>query len=252
MITSKKLSKYNKINHGFFNRIGGKSKGIYSTLNCGYGSKDKKVNIKKNLKIVKNRISKNSKNVFLMNQTHSNKVFFIDKKLKFLKKISADAVVTGQSKIPIATLTADCVPILIYERKKNIIAAIHAGWKGALKGIVKKVITLMINKGCKRKYFTVAIGPCIQEKNYEVKKDFFNKFVKKYEKSKIFFKKKKSKLYFNLPNFLKYQLKINKITNIDTIKIDTFDKKNNFFSARRSLQLKHDDYGRNISIIMIN
>ena len=85
-----------------------------------------------------------------------------------------------------------------------------------------------------------------------MKENFKKKFIKKFRKSKSFFKKKKEKLYFNLPDFIKYQLKSNQITNIDTIKIDTFDKKNNFFSARRSLQLKHDDYGRNISIIMIN
>ena len=110
----------------------------------------------------------------------------------------------------------------------------------------------MLKKGCKKKDIIAVIGPCIQEKNYDVKENFKKKFIKKYKKSKFFFKKKKERLYFNLPNFIKYQLKSNQITNIDTIKIDTFDKKNNFFSARRSLQLKHDDYGRNISIIMIN
>jgi hypothetical protein len=85
-----------------------------------------------------------------------------------------------------------------------------------------------------------------------VGKDFQRKFVKKNKKNKIFFKKKKNTIYFDLTNFVKSQLKSIKIINIDTVNIDTFDKKNNFFSARRSLRLKHDDYGRNISIIMIN
>ena len=252
MILSSKLSKYQKIKHGFFNRNRGKSNGIYKSLNCGPGSKDKYVNIQKNLKIVKNKIGKGCKNIYLMSQIHSGKAIFIGKNFNFKKRIKADAVLTDQKKIPIAVLTADCVPILIYEKKKNLIAAIHAGWKGAFKNIIKNVVNFMLKKGCKKKDIIAVIGPCIQEKNYDVKENFKKKFIKKYKKSKFFFKKKREKLYFNLPNFIKYQLKSNQITNIDTIKIDTFDKKNNFFSARRSLQLKHDDYGRNISIIMIN
>ena len=183
----------------------------------------------------------------------SNKVIFIDKRFKFNKKNkTADAVITSQKKIPLAILTADCAPIFLYDKKKNMVAAIHAGWKGAYKDIIKKVIKFMLKKGCERKNMIAAIGPCIQEKSYNVKKDFLKKFIKKDKKNKVFFKSKKNMIYFNLTNFVKSQLKFNKITNIEAIKIDTFDKKNNFFSARRSLRLKHDDYGRNISIIMIN
>ena len=141
MIISKKLSKQKEISHGFFNKLGGKSIGIYKSLNCGPGSNDFKSKIEKNLKIVKNKINKKSKNIFLMHQMHSNKIIYIDKNFKFSKKkIKADAVITNQKKIPIAVLTADCVPILLYDKKKNMIAAIHAGWKGAYKGIIKKVI----------------------------------------------------------------------------------------------------------------
>ena len=133
-----------------------------------------------------------------------------------------------------------------------MIAAVHAGWKGAFKEIIKRVILFMVKKGCKKHDITVAIGPCIKQQSYNVGKDFQRKFVKKNKKNEIFFKKKKNTIYFDLTNFVKSQLKSIKITNIDTININTFDKKNNFFSARRSLRLKHDDYGRNISIIMIN
>ena len=252
MIVSKKLSKYKKINHGFFNSQGGRSNGIYKSLNCGPGSKDDKINVQKNLNIVKSKFGKECKDIYLMHQIHSGKTIFIHKNSKLKRKIKADAVLTDQKKFPIAVLTADCVPILLYEKKRNLIAAIHAGWKGAFKNIIKNVISFMLRKGCKQKNIIAAIGPCIQQKNYNVKKDFMKKFIKKFKKSKSFFKSKNGKLYFNLPNFVKSQLKLNKISNIDTIKIDTFDKRNNFFSARRSLQLKHDDYGRNISIIMIN
>jgi len=253
LITSKKLLKHKKITHGFFNRNSGKSSGVYRSLNCGPGSNDKRSNVKKNLKIAKDSIGKKTKNIFLLHQVHSNKFVFINKNFRFMKKkIKADAVITNQLRVPIAVLTADCVPILLYDSKKNMIAAVHAGWRGAYKGIIKKVINFMFKKGCKKNNIIAAIGPCISQSNYNVKEDFQKKFIKKDKNNKFFFKKKREIIYFDLPNFVKYQLKLNKITNIDTINIDTFVKKNNFFSARQSLRLKHDDYGRNISIIMIN
>ena len=252
MIVSKKLSKLKEISHGFFNNKGGCSTGIYKSLNCGPGSKDNKTKVIKNLRIVKNKINKNSKNVFLLNQIHSNKFVFIDKFFKYQKKERADAIITDIPKLPIAILTADCAPILIYDKQKKMIAAIHAGWKGAYKGIISKVINFMVKKGCEKKNMTAVIGPCIAQKSYNVREDFERKFLNKDKRNKIFFKKRKNLIYFDLSKYIKLQLKLMKITNLDTINIDTFPKKNNFFSARRSLHLNHDDYGRNISLIMIN
>ena len=252
MIVSKKLSNLKEISHGFFNNKGGCSTGIYKSLNCGPGSKDNKTKVIKNLRIVKNKINKNSKNVFLLNQIHSNKFVFIDKFFKYQKKKRADAIITDTPKLPIAILTADCAPILIYDKQKKMIAAIHAGWKGAYKGIISKVINFMIKKGCEKKNMIAVVGPCIAQKSYNVGEDFKRKFLNKDKRNKIFFKKRKNLIYFDLSKYVKSQLKLMKITNLDTINIDTFPKKNNFFSARRSLHLNHDDYGRNISLIMIN
>jgi YfiH family protein len=133
-----------------------------------------------------------------------------------------------------------------------MIAAIHAGWKGAFKGIITKVIDFMVKKGCKKNNIFAAIGPCIGRTSYNVRDDFKKKFLKKDKKNKIFFTYINNMIYFDLPNYVKSQLKFNKITNLDMKNIDTFDKKNNFFSARQALKSKHDDYGINISIIMIN
>ena len=252
MIKSKKLAKLKNLKHGFFNSSGGKSKGIYQSLNCGPGSKDLSVNVKKNLEIVKKKISNSAKNIFLLNQIHSNKLVYIDNNYKLTKKPKADAVITNQKNLPIAVLTADCVPILIYDNKKRIIAAIHAGWKGAFKGIIDKVIRFMVKKGCSLKNITAVIGPSISVKNYEVKDDFMKKFIKKDKKSLKYFKIENNKLYFDLSQYVYSQILQNKIKNIDTIKLDTFDIKNKFFSARRALSLKQNDYGRNISIIMLN
>ena len=166
--------------------------------------------------------------------------------------MKADAIITNLVKLPIAVLSADCAPILLYDKRKNMIAAIHAGWRGAFKGIVSKVINFMIKKGCTKNNITAVIGPCISQKSYNVREDFKKKFLKKNKKNSIFFKKKKGIIYFDLPNFIKFQIKLMNISKIDMINIDTFNKKNNFFSARQSLNSNYDDYGRNISLIMIN
>ena len=252
MIKSKKLTKIKVLKHGFFNSVGGKSTKIYKSLNCGPGSRDKSLNVKKNLEIVRKKISKKAKNIFLIHQIHSNKFIYINEKYKSKKKPKADAIITNQKYLPIAVLTADCSPILIYDDKREIIAAIHAGWKGAYKDIINKVIKFMIKKGCKLNNITAAIGPSISIKNYEVKEDFKKKFIKKDKKNLMFFKINKKKLYFDLTSYIYTSLKKNGIKYIDVLKVDTFDIKHKFFSARRALKLKHNDYGRNISIIMLN
>ena len=251
MIKSKKLKKIKNIRHGFFNSTGGKSKSIYKSLNCGIGSKDVIANVKKNLQLVRKKISKKAKNIFLVQQIHSNKFVFIDEKYNKKIKPKADAIITNQRYLPIAILTADCVPILICDNKKKMIGIIHAGWKGAYKGIIDRVIKFMIKKGCKLKNFTIAVGPSISVKNYEVKEDFRKKFLKKDKKNLKYFKIKRNKLYFDLTKYVQALLLKSKIKNIDILNIDTFDVKNKFFSARRALKQKHNDYGRNISIIMI-
>ena len=233
--------------------MGGKSTGIYKSLNCGSGSSDKKKDVLKNLQIIIKKIKSNSKKIVLLNQIHSNKFHYINKRLKFKNnKFDGDALITNRTNTLIGVLTADCAPILIHDQNKKMIAAIHAGWKGAFKDIIKKVVKFMIKKGCSPKDMTAVIGPCIAVKNYEVKQDFVKKFIKKDRKTKIFFKKTRYKYYFNLNKYIYTQLKSLDVKKIDIINKDTFNIKNNFFSARRSIRLKESDYGRNISIIMIN
>ena len=232
--------------------MGGKSTGIFKSLNCGPGSSDNKKNILKNLEIVSNKIKSKNKKIILLNQVHSNKFHYIGIHSKLNKKFEGDALVTDRKNIPIAILTADCAPLLLYDDKKKMIAAIHVGWKGSYKDIVKKVVKFMIKKGCSSRNITAAIGPCISCNNYEVKEDFIKKFIKKDKKNIIFFKKTKKKNYFSLNKYIHFQLNSLNIKKIDIINKDTFNSKNNFFSARRSISRNENDYGRNISIIMIN
>ena len=253
MIKSKKLSKFQQINHGFFDKKGGKSTGIYKSLNCGIGSSDSKKNVLNNLKVVCKKINCSSKNLILLNQIHSNKFYFINKNYKFKKKkLNGDALITNVKKIALGVIVADCVPVLIYDKNLKIISVIHAGWKGVYKEIIKKVVKFLIKKGSNTKNLVAVIGPSISEKSYEVQKDFKSKFLKKDKQSKFFFKIRKNKTYFGLNKYVYYHLKKLGIKNLEIIKKNTFDPKNNFFSARRSIQNKENDYGRNISVIMIN
>ena len=253
MIKSRQLSKFKNIKHAFFSKLGGKSKGIFKSLNCGSGSSDNKKIIQKNLEIVSNKLNAKSKKIVLLNQVHSNKFYYIDKNAKVNNsKFKGDALITDKRKLPIAVLTADCAPVLIHDKNKNMIAVIHAGWKGAYKDIIKKVVKFMIIKGCSPKNITAAIGPCISCNNYQIREDFIKRFIKKDRKNIIFFKKTKNKNYFNLNKYIHFQLESLNIKKIDIINKDTFNAKNNFFSARRSISRNENDYGRNISIIMIN
>ena len=137
MYFSKKFSDFNNVNHCFFSRNGGVSKNIYSSLNCGFGSNDKKNNVSNNLAIISKKIGVSENSLFLMNQTHGNKVVTIDQNNKNIQRINADALITKIENIAISVLTADCVPILIYDRINRIVACVHAGWRGAINGIIK-------------------------------------------------------------------------------------------------------------------
>jgi YfiH family protein len=160
-------------------------------------------------------------------------------------------MITNKRNIAISILTADCAPILIIEKKQKFVGAIHAGWKGAFKGIVKKTIQLLKKNGCSEKDMIACIGPCIKKNSYEVKNDFFKLFKDKNKKNVNFFTFKRKKIYFDLSEYIKSQFYENGVKKIDIIRKDTYTLKNNFFSSRRSKKNKHNDYGRNISAIMI-
>ena len=249
MFYSKKLKKFNKIKHCFFSRKGGFSEGIYKSLNCGRGSKDKKQNILKNLNYVSKKFSIQNKNLILMYQTHSNKVIEINKK-NYKNKIRSDAMITQIKGLGLGVVTADCVPILIYNEPKQIIGCIHAGWRGAFSGIIRNTI-LKIKKINSNGKIYASIGPCIGRISYEVNLQFFKRFIKKSKKNiRYFSQKNEKKKLFNLRKFVSDQLRSHGV-NVDHINYDTFAEKNLFFSYRRSSIQKHKDYGRCISVIKL-
>ena len=192
-----------------------------------------------------------SENLVLMHQTHSNKVIEI-KRMNYKKKIYADAMITKMRGVSLGVLTADCVPVVLYDSRNKIIGCIHAGWKGAFKNIIKNTI-LKIKKMSMNSKIYASVGPCIGHKSYEVDIKFYNKFISKSSKNKIYFmSKSKSKKLFNLRRYVTDKLKQCKVE-VDQVNYDTFAEKNKLFSYRRSCKLKQKDYGRCISTIgMLN
>ena len=250
MFYSKNLKKQKKIKHCFFSRKNGFSKGIYNSLNCGMGSKDKKRNILKNLNFVTKKMNIKKNKLILMHQTHSNKIAVV-KKENLNKKIIADAMITKIKGIFLGVLTADCVPIILYDANNKIIGCIHAGWKGAFSDIIKKTINKIKKINTNNKIYA-CIGPCIGKKSYEVDLNFYKKFINKsYQNKKYFMKKNNRKKLFNLRRFVADKL-VKHNVKLDHINRDTYVEKSNFFSFRRSCKLQQKDYGRCISVIGMN
>ncbi len=250
MFYSKNLKKIKKINHCFFSKKGGFSKGIYKGLNCGQGSKDNKANIKKNLQFVSKNINVKLVNLKLMYQTHSNKVVIINKYNKHSKKFFCDAIVTNIKGLALGVVTADCVPIILYDIENQSIGCIHAGWKGAFTGIIENTIKKFKKLNSKNKIFA-SIGPCIGQKSYEVDEEFYKRFILRSKKNRVYFlKKNKLKKLFNLRKYVHDKLKKLNVK-IDHINHDTFKENSKFFSYRRSRLLQHKDYGRCISVISL-
>ena len=249
MFFSKKLKAFNNVNHCFFSKNGGVSQGIYSSLNCGLGSSDQKENVLKNLDIVSQKIGLDAKNLFTMNQTHSNKVVVINDANKHTQRINSDALVTDLKNVAISVLTADCVPILIYDEINQIIASIHAGWRGAFNGIIENTINEMV-KISRNGKINVAIGPCIGPNNYEVRQEFYNSFIQASKKNKNFFlTTSNNKFLFNLRKYINFKFKELKVNHVENIDFNTFTDNRNFYSFRRSKKEGEKDYGRCISLI---
>ncbi len=249
MFYSRKLKKIKKIRHCFFSKKNGFSKGIYKSLNCGRGSKDNKKNVSKNLNYVAKKMKVRKSKLILMHQTHSNKVVQI-KKNNYKKKFFADAMITKMKGVALGVVTADCVPIIIYDAKNEVVGCIHAGWKGAFSDIIKNTISEMNKFGHSKKIYA-SVGPCIGKKSYEVDKNFYKKFINKSQKNKVYFSNKnKKKKLFNLRKFVTDKLlRLN--IKVDQVNKDTFIEKSNFFSYRRTCKLKQKDYGRCISVVCI-
>jgi len=252
MFFSKKLKKFENIKHCFFSRKNGFSKGHFLSLNCGLGSSDKRENVLKNLNFVSKKIGCKDEVLITLNQIHSNKVIYFENENSIKNNLSGDAIVTKIKNVAIGILSADCAPILLYDHSKKIIGCIHSGWKGALNGVIRNTVKKFKELDSNIDNLTAVVGPCIGKENYEVKIDFYKRFVGQNLKYEEFFKKIADEKYiFDLRAFINNEISDSNIKNIENITMDTFSEKDFFYSYRRACVNKEKDYGRCISVILM-
>ena len=252
MFFSKKLEKFKNLKHCFFSRRNGVSKGFYESLNCGLGSDDKEENVSKNLELVAKKITCSKESLITFHQKHTNTVIHFSSGSSVKNKLTGDAIVSEVKNIGIGILTADCAPIFFYDHKKKIIGCAHAGWKGALNGVIRNTVKKFNELNSNNNDLIAVVGPCIDKKNYEIKEDFFKKFISQEKNNENFFKKISIEKYvFDLRGFINKELSNLNIKNIDNIEMDTFSEREFFYSYRRSRINGEQDYGRCISVILM-
>jgi YfiH family protein len=245
------LLKSETIAHGFFTRNGGVSPAPYNSLNMGQGSHDDAHNIRQNRALVAQSLGFKPENLSSLYQIHSNKVVEISTPISIDNRPQADAMVSNTKGILIGVLTADCAPILFMDEETSIVGAAHAGWRGAVSGIIENTIKAMVVKGARLSAIKAVIGPCIAMASYEVSLDFKFPILAKDQSFHKFFieSPKPDKIMFDLPGFCLEILRRSGIDHIDATHHDTCALEDQFFSYRRGILRGEPDYGRLISVI---
>ena len=246
-ITTEVLS---PIIHGFFTRKGGVSSGIYRGLNCGFGSGDSTKNVQTNRRLVANTIGVDDACLISLHQTHSTTVITVQG--PFEAPPMGDALVTNQPGLALAILTADCQPVLFCDPHARVIGAAHAGWRGALDGILEHTLTAMVNLGAKREQIAAVIGPSISQPAYEVGPEFVETFLTKNRDNARFFAKGDGETsLFDLPAFGLLRLRNAGIDRAEWTGHCTYSEPNKFYSFRHATHQSEADYGRLVSVIRL-
>ncbi len=250
------LLRHPGISHGFFGRQGGVSKGQFASLNTGQGSEDGPENVFENRRRVAEALGTSEPNLISNYQIHSAEVVIIDQPWEF-DRPKADGMVTKTPGIALSALGADCGPVLFHDPEEQVIAACHAGWGGALKGITTSTIRAMESLGSTRDNIRAVLGPCISQPNYEVGHDFRDSFVAENESNDRFFElgpekdNGERKPHFDLKRFILARLWDEGVTRIDCLPDCTYGAPDAYFSYRYNTHQGISGYGRNISAIML-
>ncbi|WP_417451496.1 peptidoglycan editing factor PgeF [Kordiimonas sp.] len=238
--------------HAFFSRKGGVSDGIYLGLNCGPGSDDLPANVSENRRIAAKLISGDTETpVLSCYQIHGREVAVATGDWRE-NRPKADAMVTKTPGLILGILTADCCPVLFEDHKAGVVGAAHAGWQGAIGGVLASTVAAMEALGARRNDITAAIGPTIAQASYEVGTDFRERFLKKNQEFDAFFVdgKDSGHFQFDLPGFVRAGLKAVKVGSIRDTNTDTYTSESHF-SYRRTTHRREPDYGRQLSAIML-
>ncbi len=253
IVESGALSALPGIRHGFGTRMGGVSGGLYASLNCGVGSRDDQRDVAENRARLAKRLGAAPDTLVTPYQTHSAHAVTVENPWARGDAPKADGVVTARSGIAIAVSTADCVPVLFADCEAKIVGAAHAGWRGALAGVLEAVLEAMEDLGADRARISAAIGPAISRQAYEVGDEFEARFLAGDKTSARFFERESqnSRPHFDLTGYVAARLRAAGTGTVDDVKLCTYGDRDRFFSYRRSCHNGEADYGRQISAIMI-
>jgi len=254
MITSAAFNDLSSIGHGFFTRQGGVSSGVLTSLNCGYGAADTAENVTENRNRAMAKIGSTVDRLNTVYQVHSADAVIADGAWALDDRPKADAIVTVERNLAIGILTADCTPVLFADPVNRVIGAAHAGWKGALGGVLENCVRVMEEKGAERHRISAVIGPCIHQKSYEVGAEFQRGFVDvDVSNTRFFISSERDRHFqFDLPGFVRSKLENLNLGQIDDVGLDTYVDEGRFFSYRRTTHANETDYGRGLSAIILN
>jgi purine-nucleoside/S-methyl-5'-thioadenosine phosphorylase / adenosine deaminase len=252
-LSASSLSAVDGVSHGFFTRQGGVSSGIYASLNCGPGSRDDGANVTENRARAAELLGAEAGRLITVFQKHGADAVVADRPWKDGKMPEADAIVTAKPGLAIAILTADCAPVLLCDGEVRVIGAAHAGWRGALSGIIEATVKAMTKLGAEPERITAVIGPTISQKAYEVGADFVEQFLAKEPESSAFFitDEFSGEPHFDLPGYVGERLARAGVGAIADLGLCTYCEETRLFSYRRSQHHGEDDYGRQISAILL-
>jgi YfiH family protein len=253
MIQAQALQDCPRIRHGFFTRQGGVSAGIYTSLNCGYGSNDDAANVTENRRRVLATIGLPAEALAATYQVHSADVVEVTKPWPLQARPRVDAMVTTRPGIALGIATADCAPVLLADPDAGVIGAAHAGWRGAVTGVVEAVVRSMVERGAEPARMRAAVGPCIAQASYEVGPEFPRPFLQQGPENRRFFvpSKRHGHFMFDLPGYVVSRLQRLGVGNAAAVHRDTCAEADMFFSYRRTTLAGEKDYGRGLSVIAL-
>ena len=246
------LSAIPGLRHAFFTREGGVSDGVYAGLNGGIGSNDDPAHVRENRRRLADQMGVAPEHFLSVHQIHSPDVVVATGPWPSEVRPRADAIVTRTEGIAIGVTTADCGPILFADPAARVIGAAHAGWKGALTGVLESTIEAMVKLGADRGSMVVAIGPLIRQNSYEVGSEFVERFLAADADNAAFFiaSTRAGHSMFDLAGFIRMRLERAGVLMIDDIGVDTYSDER-FYSYRRSVHRKEPDYGRHVHAIVL-
>lgn len=239
------------VTHGFFTRKGGASRGIYAGLNCGAGSKDDPAAVRENRARVAGYLG--AEKLVSAYQVHGTTALVVEEHWPDNRRPQADALVTARRGLALGVLTADCAPVLFAEPEAGVIAAAHAGWRGALAGIVEAALVAMEGLGASRQLICAGVGPCIGQGAYEVGPEFEAEFLEHDRDSAMFFARPDHGMRprFDLSGYVVHRLRQAGVAHAGRLAACCYTRQDDFFSYRRSRLSGETDYGRQISAIVL-